>query len=160
MGHPILRKSHNPHHGITAIDAAANVSPALVGLGATNILVPNLPDLGNTPVLYGTPFSAYASGFSTAFNVALLSKPTDFQADFGDVILYTIDMYSLFEEFTSETFPWEYMFWDDGFHPSAAGHYMVYRAALDTMLTPVQGAILLMGSGLVGLIGFRRRYAA
>jgi phospholipase/lecithinase/hemolysin len=49
----------------------ANYVGALAGMGATHILVPNLPDLSLTPFVQGAGLVPQGHGFSVAFNTTL-----------------------------------------------------------------------------------------
>ena len=156
----------NPDPLANAENAADNIGSALTMLaeyGAKNILVPNLPDIGSTPEFYGNPSLSYAaSQWTSYFNNELQMTLLEFSSDHGDINLYPFDVYSLFQEFTPGTVEWSAQFWDvDGFHPSASGHLVLAEGAYEALQAgpvPEPATILLLGSGLIGLIGFRRRF--
>ena len=147
----------------TAVDNIIETLTALAGMGAESILVPNLPDIGQTPHFYGSELDATATAASMAFNAYLSSELASFASSFSGR-LYTMDIFALLNAVTPETDAWKYMFWVDGYHPSAAGHYMISYAAMTALNAPlsnvpVPATILLLGSGLLGMAGFRRRHA-
>ena len=156
--------------------AAANIVTALDKLkvnGATSILVPNLPDLGLTPGFYDdvnpSATTAQATGWSQAFNNQLFGVLQDFADNNSSVDVYFLDVYSLFSDFilleNGEINPvyWDLLFWD-GVHPTSLGHAVVAGEAYALLeagpltTVPVPAAVWLLGSGLLGLVGFRRRF--
>lgn len=76
------------------VNAAKNIGldiAALAGLGAENFLVPNMPDLGQTPFGLseggeGSPFSMELTGISMGFNAVLDATITQLQAGGLDII--------------------------------------------------------------------------
>lgn len=144
--------------------AAANIGVALEKLysvGATDILVGNLPDIGSTPRYYGAPEAALVSGWTLGFNFVLDSVLTAFEMMHTDVNLYRFDAYSMFASFTPGTQEWADLFWVDGFHPSSVGHQLIYETALAAVApVPEPATVLLLGSGLLGLAWYGRKRKA
>ena len=151
----------------TAVDQLISNLDVLKGLGAQNILVPNLPDIGKTPSFYGTLAAGAASDFTEEFNLKLAQGLQSFANHFSGTV-YTMDVYGIFNGVIPESYLWSMMFWDvDGFHPSALGHETIAYAAERAQIidpipssVPVPSAVILMVSGLVGLTGLRRRRIA
>jgi phospholipase/lecithinase/hemolysin len=158
--------------------AAANVVLAiqwLANAGGQNFLIPNLPDIGLTPAFLGSPYAAFATNWVQQFNAdlaadlfALESNPL-YSADH----FYSLDVYDILNAvmanpgaygFTNVTLsgnqnpPDGYLFWD-GIHPTAQAQLLLAQDAEALMATgvPEPATMLLLGLGLIGLAGVRRK---
>lgn len=166
----ILGTETNPL--VPAASIVSNVT-ALVGAGAKLIIVPNLPDLGDTPSLaaQGAAAQAGASLWTQGFN-AYLSSTLPALAAGNNVQIQLLDVYSLSKElrnnpatygFTNTTdsalltnnvaLAGQYLYWDT-VHPTAAVHQLIANAAI-----PEPGSVMFLF--LTGLsVALRRRRAA
>lgn len=149
--------------GRDPLSGVANIATALDGLyasGARNFLVPNLPNIGNTPAFQANPNPSVALGataWSMGFNTALDLSLDGFMGSHLDANLFFLDVFSIFESYPVGTSEWLSLFWTDGFHPSSSGHNLIFEAAM-TQLYPVPEpvTIILFGLGAAGL-GLSRR---
>ena len=153
----------------------------LAGAGARNILVPNLPDLGNTPALLSTGDPVRIGGatlLSQGFNAALASGLSNLRQSLG-INLWELDVYGIGKElkanpsafgFTDTTqsallsgnaaHAAEYLYWDT-IHPTARVHEILGGNRSSSCLTdpcpciPEPGAFALMALG-AGAVFLRR----
>ena len=144
-------------NGVTA--AAGRVVSQMGRLfdaGARDFLVPNLPPLGLTPRYNGDPAdAALADALTLDFNAALADALDAFDAARPAADARRLDVAGLFAGLvadpsafgfdnvtdpalgTAGADPEAYLFWDD-FHPTAAAHRLLGRAALAAVPHPLQ----------------------
>ncbi|NNF59752.1 MAG: phospholipase [Gammaproteobacteria bacterium] len=170
----------------TATDIASIVSN-LIAAGATNFLIPNLPNIGLTPESLGPGDGAPGGDAATmtaltlAHNNALADQVAALAAANPTLNIQLFDVFSIFNGMIDnpESFgfsnvdtrcydedagtvcgnPEEFVFWD-GIHPTAAAHAFLGDLAfeqLSSTVVPIPAAVWLFGSALFGLVGVRRR---
>ena len=153
--------------------AAANIDQLVAGLqleGATHILVPNLPDLEDTPEFTG---DAAAGAFSSTFDATLAATLPGgatlfdtnavFQAildDPGNYGFSNVDTPCIVAAANPACSG--YLFFDD-IHPTTAADTILaddfLAAVTPAAVTPEPGSLLLLSTGLAGmtvLLGWRR----
>ena len=144
------------------VDAVTNYYASnmvtLILAGATDFLIPNVPNLGVAPAItdLGPAASAGAMELSFLFNFVLDGVLDGIEGAFPDVNITRVDSFGLINAIVASpgTFglgnaedacttplvtagaicksPEEYLFWD-GIHPSRAGHEVVAAAALEAL---------------------------
>ena len=128
---------------------------ALIAAGATQILVPNLPPLGDTPRINGTPTYALAYNQAAAYFNKLLAQGIAIVETYTagrHPAVYQLDVYSLLTRavaapaaygLTNVTGssqqqpvnPDQYLFWDS-IHPTTRGHNILALSALQVLNAP------------------------
>jgi thermolabile hemolysin len=151
--------------------AAADQVASLAAAGAKNILVLNLPPLGETPAVRNDPFRrAVANTLATTFNQTLALELNDLRASVApDVTINEFDVHALFTQIfanpgafglTNVTAPAltltptpvivpnpeQYLFWDTG-HPTTAAHLILASAIPEP--TVVASLLLPLSFGLL-----------
>jgi phospholipase/lecithinase/hemolysin len=142
---------------------------ALIGAGAKNLLVPNLPDIGDTPRFRTGPQSGELSAGTAAFNAGLAAALDDVRAN-SDAHVFELDVAGLLRNagaygLTNLTVPCialadvpgacaGSLYFDD-LHPTAVVHGVLAHAALAAV--PLPAGMVLFGTALVGLGLLRRR---
>ena len=149
--------TYNVFDGGPSAQDAVNSMMGSLGLlyasGARNFLIPNLPDVGSTPVMAGNPF---LTDFCLDFNTALDASLSSFSG-FSGVNLHTIDVFSIFDDIPVADRA--ELFWVDGFHPSSTGHQLIAaHASAEVAPVPEPASIILLGAGLLGLVGYRKKF--
>lgn len=137
-------------------DAVANIAIALGLLyeeGVRYFMVPNLPDIGNTPKAQtiGEAYVQAASLWSREFNASLAAMLTKFAKQNEGAVLYDLDIYAVFDEYTVNGDDWEQLFWIDDYHPSSIGHNLIASVAANALSVPVPQTAILLISGIFGL---------
>lgn len=149
----------------TAIDA-------VLALGAEHVLVPNLPNLGDTPRFSGSLLEGAASVWTDDFNTSLALE-IDARRGPG-VTLYEVDIYALNEDlqmnpaqfgitnlsdpvFPANTLdPATSAYWDD-VHPTEVVHGIFALEAATVLGIPEPSSLLLVLFAPVFLLGRRRQ---
>lgn len=159
-------QGRNPFTAATNIRVALD---ALWAVGARDILVPNLPNLGLTPAFYNdvnpAATQAQATDWSMAFNQALAMELAGFGATNPGVNIYAMDTFGIFNSLIqlgpngeiADPAYWGSLFWTDHLHPSSIGHQEIADAAL--LMVPEPSVLMVLITGLSGLVlvGRRRR---
>ena len=162
--------------GAAAATTVASGVQSLVALGARNVLVVGLPNLGSTPRTLASGATATAFGLraSTAFNDELKARLRPLASATADLNLTYIDLQSIVDRVVldykqlgfanaSSFFlapaaagggvgdPNSYVFWDD-IHPSAKTHAILAGIVLETLNPePVLGTAATQGSAALAL---------
>ena len=145
--------------------AAANVLAdvqTLANEGFTNFFLPNLPNIGDTVRFYGTPYQAGISAWCQAFNTYLAMDIAVLAANNPGDNFMTFDTYSLLTDMFNNPGAYGFsnqaaIFWTDGYHPSAQTHQLMANYADEVTGLPEPTTMLLLGLGLMGLAGVRRK---
>jgi outer membrane lipase/esterase len=166
---------------LAATTAAGNIAAGVQALyddGARNILVANLPDLGQVPRYLNTANQTQATTLSATFDTALAADLAAVAASPG-LHLYGLDLHSLFEQAISDPAafglsnvtdpaytgdsdyvgngtavadPSGYLFWDS-LHPTTVGHDLMAQYAYNVVPEPASLWLLALG----GIAVCRRR---
>ena len=155
-----------------------SVISTLASAGAKNFLIPNLPDVGLTPLVAGNPAgSAFLHALSIQFDSDLATVLQNLQStlpihitklnefDAANQVLASPASFGL-TNVADACFsggivcgdPGSFFFWDS-VHPTARGHVLISEfalAALNASSVPVPPAVWLFGSALGGLGLIRR----
>lgn len=156
--------------GISAANNVINAVNTLASFGATQFLVPNMPDMGLVPITGG---AGSATDAAIDFNTAIDAEYV------GSTAVTVADVFGLHHEIISDPsafglvntmdpcgFPCDidpttpYLFYDP-LHPTTIGHSIIADRFSVTLATvPLPPAVWLFVSGLLGMVGMARRKKA
>lgn len=150
----------------------------LASIGAQHFLVPNMPDLGQTPAFLGMPNQADMTALSSAFDLYLAQGLTTLDAALTSAEIVQFDTFGEFNRILAD--PGAYGFevtdkacvdnlasglcnpgnWDkwvfwDSVHPTTSAHAVLGREFAAAV--PEPGTIFLLAIGLFGIAVSRKR---
>jgi cholinesterase len=158
-------------NGSPAVAAAdiVNIVNVLLADGAQHILVPGVPDIGLTPDYYGdSAATTYSETFNADLQAILPAGATYFDTfNLLDEIEADPSKYGI-TDLTDPCFnamtlsicgdPSQHLFWD-GFHPTTTVDTIVAEQFDGVVAAPEPSSILMMGTGIGGLMVLLRRRA-
>jgi phospholipase/lecithinase/hemolysin len=159
-----------------AAQNAGNAIETLINAGASDIMVLNLPNLGAIPLkndpVTGAP-DPNAQLLTNLYNAELWNEINSLTGTYSSVNFFMVDAYGLMQNaianpaaygLTNVTnFPTDgnyegYLFYD-AIHPTTFAHEMIADFARSELPpVPVPAAVWLFGSGLICLVGIKRRF--
>lgn len=162
-----------------AIGNLANTIGYLASMGAKNILISTLPNLGASPEANFLSLQAASSDASVRFNTLIQSALMSEGATLG-LHMYLLDMAGLFDSIlanplsfgiTNTSLPCDGFEFSAGascaaslfadvLHPSAYAHALIASAALAVLGVPEPDSLALVGLALLVLLVAHRRRAA
>jgi phospholipase/lecithinase/hemolysin len=162
--------------------SVANLAAAVTNLynvGARTILLPNMPDLGKTPVFLGGPDAAGATGLTLAFNALLAGAILNLEGTLPGLDVLPFDTFTAFNDLLSNagTFgftnadtpcyllgaacdPTQFVFWDF-VHPTSIvqqilGQGFFAAAVPQAVPEPPSTALIVVGILLVAWLRWRQ----
>ncbi len=168
----------------TAFDASANIS-FLIAAGAKNLLVFNLPDIGQTPSFRLTPLAGDATDATVEYNRVLGNEIDRLAAASPDVTFFEVDVFSIFNDIIDDPAAFgvsnttegcildfnpcaiadadvqnTFLFFD-GVHPTQTGHRLIEAAARSALAPsvvplPAGAPLYLLALAGFGLVSRRR----
>jgi thermolabile hemolysin len=166
----------DPAQSVANISSAVN---SLAGVGAENIILMNLPDLGKTPDIQalGEPLITGMSMLVNGFNALLAGEMANQRAALS-INIFEVDVHGIYEDvltdpgafgFTNTTVPASltgneanadtFLYWD-GVHPTDAVHDIFAANAAQAIGVPEPSSTLLVLSASLVVLARRRRVAA
>jgi phospholipase/lecithinase/hemolysin len=157
-GNPLLAQAEAQVIIGEAIESIKDTIELLATFGATNFLVPNVPNIGVTPAIQslGPLAVGVATDLSTGFNAALEATLSGLESGYS-INITRLNVFTLINNIVTDpgiadlanatepcitpgvykgafcTRPDEYLFWD-GIHPTRAGHAYLARAAKQALM--------------------------
>ncbi|MBU6346262.1 autotransporter domain-containing protein [Cylindrospermopsis raciborskii] len=151
-GNDYLNAPPNPIISVTNLTTAIN---KLTSAGANNLLIVNLPDLGNIPLFFNDPLKSNATQLTLTHNQALKTALQALKNQNNNLNIIPLDFYSLVKEVSTDpnkyglknitepclqnpacTNPDEFLFWDP-IHPTAKAHQLISQYALSVLNGPI-----------------------
>ena len=150
---------------------------ALAAAGVVTILVPNMPDLSDTPQISSQNIQAVSDGaqaLSAGFNALLAGQLAD-QRDLLGINLISLDVFSLGKEIIADPAAFglvntsdaalltgnilnanDYIYWDN-IHPTEAMHAIIAERGARALGVPEPSAAMFLAIGVFGIVLRRRR---
>jgi phospholipase/lecithinase/hemolysin len=169
----------NPTDFTTPAANIGNIITTLAGGGAKNVLLLNLPNLGDLPETLANGAGAIAVGynFSVGFNGLLTSMVPTLEANLG-INIWLLDVFAIGTELhanpaafgltnlTEGALPSghaadaaQYAYWD-GVHPTTQIQTLFGNRAYEKLITPEPSSIMILWVFGAGLLARRTRMAA
>ena len=165
---------------VNLADSLANLGliiGALINQGATNILIPNSPDLGRTPSNNSSLDATVKAARTQAYNAGLAALVAQMESLFS-IDLLTVDVFGFSGQVLNNpatyglnnvvdsclgnaacTDPSKYFYWD-GIHPNTQMHALLANemlSVIDAHAVPEPSMLALMLFGFLSLARCRRR---
>jgi outer membrane lipase/esterase len=110
-----------PVNPIVSADTLVSTLQTLANAGARQIVVPNLPPLGETPFLRSLGLQAAADQWTAAFDIELATDVANFQAGNARATIVSVDVAGLFQQMVQPSNPFGFVNTTDPVGPLVPG---------------------------------------